>query len=106
MSAMNTRMLIQALPQYGELIARLGMHINMSQQINTELHKRKLNEIGMLEQVCGHTARMDSCAAAAATAAGRCQPVHAQGLAGCQASQASCHLVKPQHACHMATCHT
>jgi hypothetical protein len=78
MSAMNTRLLIQALPQYGELIARLGMHINMSQKINTELHKRKLNEIGMLEQVRGQAAGLDSCPAAA-TVAGRCHPVHAQG---------------------------
>jgi hypothetical protein len=48
---MNTRALIQALPQFRELISRLGLHINISSLINDALTKRKLNEIGMLEQV-------------------------------------------------------
>lgn len=50
MSTSNIRVLIQALPQYRDVLAKLSLHIQMSSDLKQVTSHRQLTEVGELEQ--------------------------------------------------------
>eukprot|EP00775_Hariotina_reticulata_P004848 gene4848-5095_t len=50
LSTRNIKALIQALPQYREVLGLLSVHINVSSDITAVLNQRQLTEMGELEQ--------------------------------------------------------
>uniref|UniRef100_A0A7S0UQ57 Uncharacterized protein n=2 Tax=Polytomella parva TaxID=51329 RepID=A0A7S0UQ57_9CHLO len=50
MSAVNIRSLIQALPQYREVIANLSAHVQLSNDLRAVTSERDLSDLGELEQ--------------------------------------------------------
>lgn len=50
MSTTNIKALIQALPQFREVLSKLSMHIFISSELKTVLNSRSLTDVGGLEQ--------------------------------------------------------
>jgi hypothetical protein len=50
MTTRNIKALIQALPQYREVLGLLSVHINLSSDLTAVLNQRQLTEMGELEQ--------------------------------------------------------
>eukprot|EP00882_Tetradesmus_deserticola_P028999 GHRQ01032372.1.p2 GENE.GHRQ01032372.1~~GHRQ01032372.1.p2 ORF type:complete len:110 (+),score=23.61 GHRQ01032372.1:302-631(+) len=50
MSTGNIRGLIQALPQFREVLGRLSVHISVSSELKNALNARSLTDLGELEQ--------------------------------------------------------
>lgn len=50
MSSTNIKALIQALPQFREILGRLSVHIYISSEIKNATNGRQLTDVGELEQ--------------------------------------------------------